>query len=226
MTEQQVVQGTEHPLSTNDHDLLMHEFDYIASTAAQANEDRVNVLAQYLTFGGALVASVFALAEKVPLNGAGGSGPVSGLAWMLLPLALVFLLVGLIGYNSVKQLARLRMAWMRSAAAMNHIKEFYIQHNPALAEVIVWRAQKLPPPQSESIALILSWNVTWLSALSFSAAFYLAWVFEQEVHLLNLTWLSDGLALAFVALIFVVSLLIIRYRCWRRIVRQGMEGMQ
>jgi hypothetical protein len=68
------------------------------------------------------------------------------------------LLLGLVGFFTIFKLIRIRQAWYESVAEMNRIKEFYIEHFPAIAKAFAWRMETIPPPGK-------TWSVTFILAL-------------------------------------------------------------
>src|SRR5512138_1387099 len=117
---------TTKPIPIELGELLAAEFDYIAQTALQANEDRARVSSFYLIAVGSLVAAMFgtqfldwksALPQTVNLMFSG-----------------LFLLLTLLGTSTIMQLARLRAAWYESMLAMNQLKDYMIHENKPLAK--------------------------------------------------------------------------------------------
>lgn len=148
----------------NPGDILMHEFDYAAETATQANEDRVKVFNYFLVVAGTVIASIFTVAEKGTQNSA-----------MAYPLIALFIVLFALGVLSLINLARLRKAWVGSAKAMCQIKEFYIDRintaHPDLKidEAFAWRLATVPRPEAPSIAGLLAYSISLISSLSLAA---------------------------------------------------------
>jgi hypothetical protein len=145
-------------------EILAEEFEYIATTANQANEDRARVSSFYLVAVGSLVAALF---STQLLNQNTANGTIH-----LLFSGLLFVLT-LLGTLTVLQLARLRGAWYESVRAMNQIKEYAISQDKNLAKAFRWRDQFMPPlykPNSVSYQQTL--EVAMLSGLTFGAAVY------------------------------------------------------
>ena len=93
-------------------ELLAAEFDYIAQTATQANEDRARVSSFYLIAVGSLVAALFGTQVFEPeLFNSNVKIMFSGL----------FGLLTMLGISTIMQLARLRAAWHESMLAMNQL---------------------------------------------------------------------------------------------------------
>src|SRR5512134_1857718 len=86
-------------------DLLAAEYDYIAQTANQANEDRARVSSFYLIAVGSLLAALFGTQLITPdFFTRTVSLMFSGL----------FALLTMLGFSTIMQLARLRAAWHES----------------------------------------------------------------------------------------------------------------
>src|SRR5512138_1988293 len=86
-------------------ELLAAEFDYIAQTAIQANEDRARVSSFYLIAVGSLVAAMF---------GTQFFDPNFFTRTVSVMFSGLFVLLTLLGTSTILQLARLRAAWYES----------------------------------------------------------------------------------------------------------------
>lgn len=146
----------------NSDEILKAEYDYIANTVFQANEDRSRVTSFYFVTVGSLVATILgALFSEDNLQGAALA--FSGL----------FLILTILGGLTLAQLARLRAAWHESAQAMNVIKDFYIKHNKEIEPAFKWKSKTLPPTDKPfSIANLMAFEVAILSAITTAAAVY------------------------------------------------------
>ena len=176
------------PLDPNE--ILVAEFNYIASTAFQANEDRARVSNYYLMTAGAAVAAILG----IKLEGAMPTVVYWGFA-------AVFGALAIIGLLTMLQLARLRSAWMASAKAMNEIKDYYMERCPhaQLEEAFTWTNKSLPSPSKRgSVAFLLALSVVLVDAgaAMASVAFLGAGVNQARLVL----WLLLGL---FVGLVFI-----------------------
>jgi hypothetical protein len=160
-------------------ELLAAEFNYIALTATQANEDRARVSSFYLVAVGSLVAALFStqffepekLTQTVRLMFSG-----------------LFLLLTFLGMSTVLQLAQLRAAWHESMRAMNQIKDFAMKQNPELAEAFRWKTSTIPRKfKKSSVSYYQALEVSLIGGLTFGAAIF----FLQQVFLpvTMLTWL-------------------------------------
>ena len=145
-------------------DLLAAEYNYIADTAGQANEDRARVASFYLIAVGSLVAALFSTQFIGPNFDAGKMNLVfSGL----------FFTLTLLGTTTVIQLARLRCAWYESILAMDQIKEYVISKDKELAKAYRWRSHTMPPLYKvNSISYQQTFEVAILSGLMFGASIY------------------------------------------------------
>jgi hypothetical protein len=160
-------------------ELLAAEFEYIAQTATQANEDRARVSSFYLIAVGSLVAALFStqlfdtdkFTETVKLMFSG-----------------LFILLTLLGISTIMQLARLRSAWYESMQALNQIKEFAMKQNPELASAFRWTSKTLPPKHKKnSVSYYQALEVALISGLMFGAS---AFFFQQVFFAVSLlTWL-------------------------------------
>jgi hypothetical protein len=116
-------------------ELLAAEYNYIAQTANQANEDRARVSSFYLIAVGSLIAALFGTQFFM----SGSFDPTVSIMFSGL-----FLLLTLLGISTVMQLARLRAAWHESMLAMNQLKDFMVQQSPELASAFRWKTGTLP----------------------------------------------------------------------------------
>ena len=116
-------------------ELLAAEYNYIAQTASQANEDRARVSSFYLIAVGSLIAALFGTQFFM----SGSFDPTVSIMFSGL-----FLLLTLLGVSTVMQLARLRAAWHESMLAMNQLKDFMVQQSPELASAFRWKTSTLP----------------------------------------------------------------------------------
>ncbi len=147
-------------------ELLEAEFEYIAQTAFQANEDRARVSSFYLLAVGSLVAALL----STQWLGA-GFNPRS----LTLAFSALFLVLTLLGTLTTLQLARLRAAWYEAMLAMNRLQEYWIQRAPDrnLKSAFRWNASTLPPAyKTNSISFYQTLEVALLSGLTFGAAVY------------------------------------------------------
>ena len=170
-------------------ELLAAEFDYIAQTATQANEDRARVSSFYLIAVGSLIAALFSTqlfdadkftqAVKIMFSG-------------------LFVLLTLLGTSTIMQLARLRSAWYESMLAMNQLKDFAMSQNPELKIAFRWKTNTLPSKyKTGSVSYYQAVEVALIGGLMFAAAtFFLQQAFFT-ITLLNwaISTLAGGLAI-------------------------------
>jgi len=156
--------------------ILATEFNYIAQTAFQANEDRARVTSFYLVSVGSFIAAI--LSTQLFSN------PKPEVYWGF---AGLFLFLALLAIATILQLIKLRKSWFDSAQALNRIKGFYIKNVKSvdLNDAFHWKVDSIPSmnkPNSLSFYLVL--EVDLFGAVSFGAVYYFA--------LLALGWVSVG----------------------------------
>ena len=152
------------PIPIDLDELLAAEFDYIAQTATQANEDRARVSSFYLIAVGSLVAAMF---------GTQFFDPNSFSQTVSLMFSGLFILLTLLGTSTVMQLARLRAAWYESMLAMNQLKDFMVSENNSLAKAFRWKTSTLPPKHKKSsVSYYQAIEVALISGLMFAAAVF------------------------------------------------------
>jgi hypothetical protein len=152
------------PPPTELDELLASEFDYIAQTATQANEDRARVSSFYLIAVGSLVAALFGTQVFEPeLFNSNIKIMFSGL----------FGLLTMLGISTIMQLARLRAAWHESMLAMNQMKDFAIAQRPELARAFRWKTSTLPPKyKPASVSYYQAVEVALISGLMFATGVF------------------------------------------------------
>lgn len=164
-------------------ELLAAEFNYIAQTATQANEDRARVSSFYLVAVGSLVAALFStqLFE-----------PEQFTQTVKLMFSGLFVLLTLLGGSTVMQLAQLRSAWYESARAMNQLKDFAMTQNPELVKAFRWKTSTIPPKyKMGSVSFYQALEVAMIGGLMFGAAMF----FLQQAYfsISFLTWVLCSL---------------------------------
>ena len=181
------------PIPVEFDELLAAEFNYIAQTAIQVNEDRARVSSFYLIAVGSLVAAMF------------GAQYIDTTFLSIDPNILfggLFLLLTLMGTSTIMQLARLRSAWFESALAMNQLKEYMMSQNNTLDQAFRWKTSTLPPKYKiGSISHYQAIEVALISGLMLGAGVF----FLQRAILPpgSFPWLSAaviGIASVFVQL--------------------------
>lgn len=142
--------------------ILTAEYEYIASTVFQANEDRSRVASFYFVSVGSIVAAILG-AQFAPEKIKSVSAAFS----------ILFFFLTILGALTIAQLARLRAAWHESVEAMNQLKDFYIQHHPEIKPAFKWRGSTIPPTDKPfSIANLIAVEVALLGAVTMAAAVY------------------------------------------------------
>jgi len=152
------------PLPIELDELLAAEFNYIAQTATQANEDRARVSSFYLLAVGSLVAALFGTqlfdAEKFTQT-------------VKIMFSGLFILLTLLGTATVMQLARLRAAWHESMLAMNQLKDFAMSQHPELVHAFRWKTSTLPSKyKTGSVSYYQAVEVALIGGLMFGAAIF------------------------------------------------------
>lgn len=172
------------PLPLEFDELLAAEYNYIAQTATQANEDRARVSSFYLIAVGSLVAALF---------GTQFLDPEFFSRTINLMFSGLFILLTLLGTSTIMQLARLRAAWYESMLAMNQLKDFMISQNQVLVDAFRWKASTLPSKyKTASVSYYQAVEVAMIGGLMFGAAtFFLQQAF-LAIGLLN--WILSAIA--------------------------------
>lgn len=136
--------------------ILAAEFQYIAQSAFQANEDRARVSQLYFVTFGTFIAALISI-EFTSLDS----------QQLYRAFTLIFLFNFLLAALTVAQLARLRAAWLESVRAMNQIKAELVQQQPHLAAYFRWTNANMPPPvKPNSVGFFLALMVALLGALA------------------------------------------------------------
>ena len=172
----------------NSDDILKAEYDYIATTIFQANEDRSRVASFYFVSVGSLVAAILSAVFST-----------SDLKSVSLAFSVLFLVLTILGALTLAQLARLRAAWHESVQAMNQIKDFYIENNKEIEPAFKWRLKTLPPTDKPySIANLMAVEVALLGAItSVASVYFLLAAFE------NIEWWGWALLLVTLVVTYI-----------------------
>ena len=180
--------ATNEPLPVEFDELLAAEFDYIAQTAIQANEDRARVSSFYLIAVGSLVAALFGTQYVDPQN--------LSTKDVNLMFSGLFALLTLLGASTVMQLARLRAAWYESALAMNQLKDYMMEQNKTLVRAFRWKTSTLPSKyKQDSVSFYQAVEVALISGLMFGAGtffFQRAFIPINSINLIH--WVLSALA--------------------------------
>lgn len=186
---------TEEPRPIEFDELLAAEFNYIAQTAIQANEDRARISSFYLIAVGSVVAALLGT-QLLDIN--------SPLRTVNLIFSGLFALLTLLGSSTVMQLARLRAAWYESALAMNQLKDYMMNQNTTLKQAFRWKTSTLPSKyKKESVSYYQAREVAWISSLTFGAA-----AFFLQRAFLSINFWHFLLSILIVTVTFFVQLLI------------------
>ncbi len=168
--------STNNPSPVELDELLAAEFEYIAQTAIQANEDRARVSSFYLIAVGSLVAAMF---------GTQFFDPNFFTRTVDLMFSGLFILLTLLGTSTIMQLARLRAAWYESMLAMNQLKEYMMSENKSLVNAFRWKTNTLPPKhKTSSVSYYQALEVALISGLMFGAAMF----FMQQAFFVIRSW--------------------------------------
>ena len=147
-------------------DLLVAEYNYIAQTIFQANEDRSRVASFYMITFGSFIAALITYRFDT------GSGQQ---LWVLWAFAALFLALATMGVLTVMQLARLRHAWFEGLDAMNQLKDYYVANLPGLEQAFAWRSGKAPQKfKVGSVGFMLVIQVSILGGASLGTAVFFA----------------------------------------------------
>ena len=142
------------------HGILVAEFEYIAHTAFQANEDRARASEFFLISFGTLLAAVLTT-QFTDVD-----------AQFLYRLFIIlFSVVAAWGALTVLQLSRLREAWLESVRAMNTIKDSMIDQAPEMQDYFRWRTHTIPRAfKPWSVGFLLALQVAMVSGIALGAA--------------------------------------------------------
>lgn len=154
-------------------DIVIAEFNYIAETAFQANEDRARVSQIFFVTFGTFIAAIFSTQfDNIDLNQI-----YSGFA-------IVFGILALLGVLTLLQLARLRRSWIESAKAMDQIKEQACIYYPEFEAFFRWNMKALPPIfNPKSISFYLAFMVAIQSGLAVGSGLsFWALALSQRVY--------------------------------------------
>jgi hypothetical protein len=192
---------TKEAMKDESKEMLIAEFEYIASTANQANEDRARVSSFYLIAVGSLIAALF----STQLLDAEFDMQILNIL-----LAGLFFILTLLGTLTIMQLARLRGAWFESMLAMNQIKEYIISKDKNIVEAFRWRTTTAPKLYKvNSISYQQTLEVSVLSTVTFGAGIYcLQSGAGYNYPVCNWTYICVGALLAFVGQLYIYKRLI------------------
>ena len=149
--------------------MLLEEFNYAATTAYQAMEDRARMFNMYLLVVGILGSAFGAI---YPLGGGAARSFIQPIA------AVVLFAAGVAGIAFFVLLIRLRQAFRQSLITMNVIKEFYIREfqkqMPSVVYAFRWRLKGIPAGESRgSATYIVCHMVGFIAALCFAGCVFM-----------------------------------------------------
>ncbi|MBK8419857.1 hypothetical protein [Candidatus Villigracilis saccharophilus] len=173
----------------NTDEILKAEYNYIANTVFQANEDRSRVASFYFVTVGSLVAAILSALFSAD-NLRNISAAFSGL----------FFVLTILGSLTLAQLARLRAAWHESVEAMNEIKDFYIKQHEEIEPAFKWRLKTLPPTDKPySIANLMAIEVALMSAITSTTSLYFLLTILGDIMWWSWLILSAALIIGYIA---------------------------
>jgi hypothetical protein len=185
----------------DDEEILKTEFEYIARTAFQADEDHARVSSFFLVAVGSLIAALFSTqifnnSDQPVLIARAFSG--------------LFFILTLLGTLTTLQLSRLRAAWYDSMLAMNQLKDYWIRHSRDgdLAKAFKWDTETMPAKfKLNSVSFFQSVEVALLSGITFGAAVYFMQI-GIEVACPSCNW---AYAISLGSLVFVLELWVYKF---------------
>ena len=144
-------------------EILTAEFEYIAHTASQANDDRSGVVSFFVIAVGSPLAAFLSTTQS------GISPEYSSILYSGL-----FFILSILGLTTILQLARLRGAWYESMLAMNHMKEFLVKNSDSdISGAFRWTFQSAPAKfKPNSVSFYQALQVAILSGMLFGAFLY------------------------------------------------------
>jgi hypothetical protein len=174
--------------------ILLAEYDYIAQTAFQANEDRAKVSTFYLLTVGSFLAAMLGLQTEI-----------LQIRFIHAAFIILFAVLSLNAALTLLQLVRLRQAWFDSVQALNQLKSYYVAHagEASLERAFRWHQDTLPGMfKPWSVSFLLALQVTILGGAAAAAMLLfagLAALDDPNVWL----WVLSG----FVGLLYAVGLI-------------------
>jgi len=174
--------------------ILAAEYEYIAQTAFQTNEDRAKVSTFYVLTVGSFLAAMLGLQTDLLQT-----------QFIYLAFAILFAILGLNAALTMLQLVRLRRAWYDSVQALNQLKDYYVEHleDLPLNDAFRWGQSNLPPKfKPWSVSFLLALQVTILGGAAAAAAVVFAgYAFINNPN----AWL--WILAAFIGFIFAADLM-------------------
>lgn len=178
--------------------IITAEFNYIAQTAFQSNEDRARVSTFYLSSAASLIAAIVT-SQLLGTSAQTSQASQDAIAWAYTSL---FGTLALSGLLTILKLARLRLAWLKSASAMNHIKQFCVDQNGffEIGDVFLWNNHTLPSAASPtSLSSLLALQVVAMTSLMVGTCVYHIGLILRDV------WLYPALVSGVVSLMVLAA---------------------
>jgi hypothetical protein len=149
--------------------MLLEEYNYAATTAYQAMEDRARMFNMYLLVVGILGSAFGAI---YPLGGNSARNFIQPIA------AVVLFAAGVAGIAFFVLLIRLRQAFRQSLITMTVIKEYYIREfqpqMPNIVHAFRWRLKGIPAGErAGSATFIVCHMVGFIAALCFAGCVFM-----------------------------------------------------
>ena len=180
-------------------EILKAEYEYIASTVFQANEDRSRVASFYFVSVGSIVAAIL-----------GTQFAADKIQSVSFAFTILFLVLTILGALTIAQLARLRAAWHESVEAMNQLKDFYIKNHPEIRPAFKWHSTTIPPTDKKfSIANLIAVEVELLGGITTAAAFYFALIAIGKSSEINWGVVAAGFVVGYIVLVITYKLLLV-----------------
>src|SRR6476646_5435335 len=191
--------------------MLLEEFNYAATAAYQAMEDRARMFNMYLLVVGILGSAFGAI---YPLGGGASRSFIQPIA------AVVLFVAGIAGIAFFVLLIRLRQAFRQSLITMSVIKEFYIrefqEQMPTVQHAFRWRLSGIPAGErAGSATFIVCHMVGFIGALCFAGCVFMSdELLSANVPNTRIAALGVGqsLLLGFVAVLIVMVWMVGYYR--------------
>lgn len=180
----------------NPGDILTAEYEYLARSSIQNDEDRAGVgLLYILTIGGILAAFIVTGLDSVDRQ------------FTSVAFAGVFLLLSVYAILAFLKLIRLRQAWHANIAAMVQLKAYFIEQNPDhnMDKALTWSADTIPSKTKVwSFAFLTAMQI----ALAGGAAIAVTVIFSGFALVQSLElWI--WIIAVLVAIIYIVDLIIV-----------------
>jgi hypothetical protein len=148
--------------SLSPDEILKAEYDYIANTVFQANEDRSRATSFYLLTFSSFIAAIVSYQFDKNSNG----------NWVDWGFFALFIVLAIMGLLTILQLARLRAAWYESVQALNQIKDYYVEHNSGLEGAFAWRSVTAKKFKWKSVGFLLAIQIAILGGAALGAAIF------------------------------------------------------